>query len=334
MFPFATLKKQSPEYLRLSVTDNYNFRPIYSVAENSSENKIPRIQMSPKEFTRLVRAFAKLGVRKVRIIGGEPGVRKDLSEIANSIASVPGIEELTVTTNGTALLPTGSESIPKHIETLRASGISRANINLDTLNEKIFEAINGRNMFSQVLNAIEASIAVKFPLKINSVVMKNTNDNELDAWKAFLKTHPVTVRFIELTPAHGNRNLYQQRGFPLNSWLNSLEREGWIEIPKSELSGPAREFAHPSFAGKIGFILPISQEFCSLCTRIQATNMGFVHTCPFQKTGHNVRHLLQSHLQESELISALSEIIAQKNSTEIPQPSSSLFTQNFSKLGN
>jgi cyclic pyranopterin phosphate synthase len=324
-------------YLRLSITENCNFRCTYCLpngnAAHGTATHSPRIHMSPKEFAFLVRAFAKLGVKKVRLTGGEPGTRADLLEIARTLSLIPQIQELAITTNGTALFPTNGASVESRLQSLVQAGIARANVSVDSLNPQIFEAITGKNTLAPLLSAIETATRLSFPIKINCVVMNGVNSHELPQWLEFVRTNPITVRFIELMPTKGSEHIFAKKTFPLTSWEESLAREGWSPSSPDSLAGPAKEYSHPNFAGCIGFITPVSHSFCATCNRLRATSMGLVHMCAFDSQGHNVRHLLQSPLQEKELLAELARIVSKKGCGKPSHSAPSLFTQSFARLG-
>jgi cyclic pyranopterin phosphate synthase len=322
------------EYLRISITDVCNFRCIYCLPEGYKSPATPRTQLGSKEINRAVSALAKIGVKKVRITGGEPGIRADLQDIIHRVASVSGIQKVAITTNGTAICDASPPLATSKILQLRLAGCSQINLSLDSLNALTFEQITGRTNHSQILSAIDAILTEGgMDLKINSVLLNSLNSNELPQWLDFVKERNITVRFIELMPTEGAKKFHSNRFLSTNQWQQKVEDLGFNEMPSSSIAGPAREYSHPNYAGRIGFISPISRKFCGTCNRLRLTSVGEIHTCALEGQGDSIRHLLQSPLQEIELIKVLSDIVSRKGQEHLLHSGSSDFQRSFSKLG-
>lgn len=322
------------EYLRLSITEVCNFNCIYCLPDGYKSPTTPRTQLSPKEISRAVEAFAKIGVKKVRITGGEPGVRANLQEIIGRVASISGIQKVALTTNGTAICDTLSPISNGKVSQLRTAGCSQINLSLDSTNSSTFEQITGRTNHNHIIAGIDAVLADGgMSLKINCVLLNHLNSNELSQWLSFVKERNVTVRFIELMPTEGTKKFYSSRFVSNNLWEQKIEELGFVELPSESLAGPAREYSHPNYVGRIGFISPISKKFCGTCNRLRLTSTGEVHTCALGGSGSNIRHLLQSSFQENELVKSLSDIVSKKEQEHVVQSGTIAFQQSFSKLG-
>jgi cyclic pyranopterin phosphate synthase len=325
---------RSHEYLRISVTDTCNFRCVYCLPNGPEAHTSPRIHLSPLEIQRAVAALSKLGVKKVRLTGGEPGLRSDLPDIVQRIANISNINKVAITTNGTAIAESHAVSATQKVRLLQQAGCSQINLSLDSLKAESFERITGRSSHAQIIHAIDAVLAeASLELKINCVLLKDLNSDEFADWLEFVKTRRVTVRFIELMPTSGSQNFYKGRFLSNMEWQNEIERSGWSEIPRTSTAGPAHEYSHPGSLGRIGFISPISKKFCGSCNRLRLTSAGLLHLCAFEGEGHNLRHLLQSPTQEPELLTTLTEALTHKEREHSLLQTASFFKQSFSNLG-
>ena len=260
-------------YLRISVTDRCNLRCLYCVP--SEEIQVVRYAdiLSYEEILRLVSVAADLGIDKVRVTGGEPLVRKGIYNFISSLTGIAGIKDVSITTNG-VLLKAGLES-------LRAAGIKRINVSLDTLNRRKYEMITGSDEFEAVWLAIEKARKMGFkPIKINVVVMKGINDDELkDFAKLSVKNH-YHIRFIEYMPISANNNPQHLRYIPNSAVQSKLEEiEALIPVTRRDMDGPVRRFKLKGALGEIGFISPISNHFCQRCNRLRLTAIGQIRPC-------------------------------------------------------
>jgi cyclic pyranopterin phosphate synthase len=275
-------------YLRVSVTDKCNLRCVYCMPESG----LPWLRrdeiLSYEEIAEIVRAAAAVGVRAVRLTGGEPLVRRDLARLVGEIARVPGIEDVALSTNGLLL----EEQLPE----LTAAGLRRVNVSLDTLQPRRFEEIARRPGLEAVLRGIDAAAAAGLsPIKINCVVMRGRNDDELDAFAELTRTHPVFVRFIEVMPVHENRELSREGYVSSDEILERLRQNAeLIAVPGPTGNGPARYFAFPGAAGAVGVISPLSHDYCERCNRVRLSADGHLKLCLFGDHAIDLRGPLRS----------------------------------------
>jgi GTP 3',8-cyclase len=262
-------------YLRVSVTDKCNLRCVYCMPSGG----LPWLRrdeiLTYEEIATIVRAAASVGVRSVRLTGGEPLVRRDLSRLAGAIASIPGIEDLALSTN--ALL------LEEQLAALVGAGLRRVNVSLDTLRPDRFEAIARRPGLDTVLRAIDAAIAAGLaPVKINCVVMRGQNDDELGDFAALTRDRPIFVRFIEVMPVQENVGLQRGAYVPSDEILARIEALGELRpVCAPSGNGPARYFAFPGAAGAVGVISPLSHDYCERCNRVRLTADGRLRLCLF-----------------------------------------------------
>lgn len=272
-------------YLRLSVTDRCNLRCSYCMPAEG----IPKLQhgemLSYEDLYRVACESVALGIEKIRVTGGEPLVRKGLVQFMGRLADISGLKELVLTTNGLLL---GELAIP-----LRQAGVQRLNISLDSLKPGTFARITRGGDLRKVLDGIAAAEEAGFPpVKINMVVMKGINDDELLDFAALTIHKPYTVRFIEYMPT------LRDKGWNSQCMAGSeiLERIGrhysLLPLVGNEMAGPSRNFKISGAAGAIGIITPISGHFCDSCNRIRVTASGLLRGCLFADDGVDLKHLL------------------------------------------
>lgn len=274
-------------YLRLSVTDRCNMRCSYCMPPEG----IPLLQhgdmLSYEELYHVASEAVALGIEKIRITGGEPLVRKGLIGFIERLSALPGLRELVLTTNGVLLR---EMALP-----LRRAGVQRLNISLDSLNPTTFAAITRGGDLRKVLDGIAAADEAGFPpVKINMVVMRGVNDDELLDFAALTLRQPCTVRFIEYMPT------LQDKGWDAQSvdGREILERIGrhfpLLPLVSTEMAGPSRNFKISGAAGAIGIITPISGHFCESCNRIRVTASGLVRGCLFENKTVDLKPHLRS----------------------------------------
>ena len=248
-------------YLRLSLTENCNFRCDYCLPDGPDCTS-RQAELSVPEIRRLVTAFAALGTRKVRLTGGEPCLRKDLLEVIQTVKAVPGIEEVAITTNGYRL--------QRDLPAWREAGVDAINVSVDSLDPSTFHLITGQNRLPAILDGIDQAIALGIPkVKVNSVLLKGYNGGALPDFLEYIRNRKVSLRFIELMRTNDNVPYYQRHHISGQSIKDQLLVEGWQQCIKAKTAGPAQEFWHPDYQGKLGLIMPYSRDFCDDCNRLR-----------------------------------------------------------------
>ena len=291
------------EYLRLSVTDRCDLRCRYCIPEGFKGFEQPPHWLTFDEIERLLGAFARLGLRKVRLTGGEPLLRRDLPQLAARIKRLDGIEDLSISTNATQL--------ERHAQALHEAGVSRLNVSLDSLRADRFAEITGRDRLSAVLDGLQSARDHGFkPIKINMVVMRGVNDDEVDAMVDFCMQQGFVLRLIEVMPmGETGRNTQYVDLQPIKRRL--IERFGLVEgvVPGG---GPARYLQSPDGQFSVGFITPLSQHFCATCNRVRLAVDGTLYLCLGQEDRYEFRDLLRSGISDDGLTEAIHEAIARK----------------------
>lgn len=284
-------------YLRLSLTEACNFRCSYCLPEGYRADGRP-VFLAIDEIRRLVRAFAALGMRKVRLTGGEPSLRKDLPDIIAAVAGTPGVQKVAITTNGCLL--------PRHVGTWREAGLTALNVSLDSLDPVRFAAITGHDRFAEVSEGVEIAQTLGFAsVKLNAVMLRGLNDDELPAWLDYLRERDVSVRFIELMRTGDNKDYFERHHQRADTLEAQLRAAGWLLQPRATDAGPAREYAHPGYRGRIGVIAPYSKDFCAGCNRLRVTARGDLRLCLFGEFGISLRPLLQSDSDFDPLVARI-----------------------------
>lgn len=280
-------------YLRLSITDICNFRCEYCLPDGYSCSSKPKF-LTLDEIRRLVTAFAELGIWKIRLTGGEPTVRKDFNEIVKLVAQTEGVETTAFTTNGYRL----KENAQKWFE----AGMRNINVSIDSLNRDSFHKITGHDRLPAVLDGIEKSLEVGYDsVKINVVLLKGVNDTSLGDYLNYIKSRPITVRFIELMQTGDNLDYFKERHLSADVIRTQLLEQGWVEKIRVNGAGPAVNFTHPDYQGAIGLIAPYSKDFCLACNRLRITATGDLRLCLFGEVGIPLRDLLQHDDQKQAL---------------------------------
>jgi cyclic pyranopterin phosphate synthase len=285
-------------YLRLSLLEACNFRCSYCLPDGYHAGADTPRWLTREEIARLLRGFAAVGLRKLRLTGGEPSLRADLSDIIADAAATPGIETVAMTTNGILLRRRFAE--------WRAAGLDALNVSLDSLDPARFRAITGRDRGLEILEGVELALASNLPaIKLNAVLLRGLNDDELPAWLDYLRTRRLTVRFIELMQTGENHDYFRRHHVRAEALEQSLLQQGWRLLARAADAGPAREYAHPEFRGRIGIIAPYSRDFCAGCNRLRVTAGGDLRLCLFGEFGIPLRPLLQSDDRIGELVATL-----------------------------
>lgn len=282
-------------YLRVSLTERCNFRCTYCLPNGFVKQKGLPAELSADEIARAVSAFAQLGLWKVRLTGGEPTVRSDFADIAQSIAGTEGIRRLAMTTNGYRL----AENAPEW----RAAGIDAINISIDTLDREDFARVTGHDRLDEVVNGVDAALDAGFSsVKVNSVLLRELRESGLDDILAFVAERDIAWRFIELMRTNDNAPFHREQSTPGHAILARLEEAGWRELPREEGAGPSRDFVHADYRGRVGLIAPYAAGFCDSCNRLRLSSRGKLHLCLFGDDGLDLRDLLQSDDQQDELV--------------------------------
>jgi len=294
-------------YLRLSITEICNFSCQYCLPDGYQKTGNEHF-LNQDEIRRLVDAFIELGVWKIRLTGGEPTIRKDFTEIAKMICERPEIDTLAFTTNGYKLAERAQE--------WRDAGLNAINVSIDSLNSKKFHDITGHNRMKEVRAGIDKALEVGFEkVKINVVLLKGVNDDELDQYLEYVKDTPVSVRYIELMQTGDNLTYFNKFHQSADHVKDQLLSRGWLENIRAHGEGPAVNLTHPDFAGSIGLIAPYSKDFCTNCNRLRITSSGDLRLCLFGNVGIPLRHMLASDDQKEDLKAAIAKQLDYKASS-------------------
>ena len=284
-------------YLRLSLTEACNYSCSYCLPDGYRAEGRARF-LEPDEIRRLVRGFAALGMSKLRLTGGEPTLRKDLLPIISTVAAVPGIRRVAITTNGTHL--------PRHVRAWREAGLTALNVSLDTLDAARFRDLTGHDRFAEITEGVEIALGLGFDsVKLNAVLLRGRNDDELPAWFDYLRGRDVAIRFIELMRTGDNLDFFERHHLRAEAIEQQLVAAGWSLRARAPDAGPAREYAHPDYRGRVGIIAPYSKDFCAGCNRLRVTARGDLRLCLFGDFGIGLRPLLQSDEDFDALVSRI-----------------------------
>lgn len=279
------------DYLRISLTDNCNLRCFYCMPEEDYDFTPASRLMQAHEIETLAKIFVKQGVKKIRLTGGEPLVRKDVGQIITSLGNLPA--ELHITTNGTR--------VHQYLAELRDANIRTVNISLDTLQPDKFLLTTRRDLFHQVRSNIELLLHHQFNVKINMVVMKDFNENEINDFIAWTTHIPVQVRFIEFMPFSGNR-WTNNKVFSLQEILTVISEKYSFLPVQSEKNDTAKSYMVPGHAGSFAVISTMSAPFCAGCNRIRLTADGKMKNCLFSKTETDLLSALRNNEDVTQLI--------------------------------
>lgn len=311
-------------YLRLSIVDACNFKCQYCLPHGTSQLKKDYLTLA--ELTNLLPACVELGVKKIRLTGGEPTIRKDFTEIVALIASFPQITTRAVTTNGLYLA--------KNAQAWRAAGLNHLNISIDSLQPQRFKTITGRDSLLQILAGVAKAIEVGFaPIKINTVLLKDLNVDEFYQFLSWVKDKPVTIRFIELMETGDNKKFFTQQHVRSTSWQNILLKQGWLSQVTEAIAGPAKVFSHPDYHGKVGFISPYADHFCFSCNRFRISATGNLHLCLFGNAVYSLRHLLQNPADQAELVAQIRAHFRLKKPSHYLQQGDFGITKHLASIG-
>lgn len=292
------------EYLRISVTDRCNFRCRYCMPQEGIESLPHSDILTFEEILKVCRSMVKLGISKIKLTGGEPLVRKNFIELVRQIKAIEGVEEITLTTNGFLL----EEQLDELIE----AGITHINISLDTLKSKRFKEIARVDGLNKVLRAIQkAADSSLVNVKINALIARGLNEDEIVDLAALAKKYLVNVRFIELMPIGLGKDL---KGISKEEVIETLEAAYGKLIPyhKKLGNGPAKYYEAAGFKGKIGFISAVSECFCDDCNRVRLTANGYLKLCLHSTKGLDLRSLLREGIIQETLTETIKKAVENK----------------------
>jgi cyclic pyranopterin phosphate synthase len=281
--------------------------------------------LSLDEIQSVVSSFARHGINKIRITGGEPSLRRDLPEIITAIKETPGIEKVALTTN--------AHQLDRKIQTWADCGLDAINISCDSLDPRMMKAIIGRDNLAEMMAGIDLALKSKIKqVKINTVLLKQYNYKQLDHLIEWVKETPISLRFIELMQTVDNTEYFKQNHVSADEIGQRLENSGWAQILRGKNAGPAKEFCHPEYNGHIGFIAPYSKDFCASCNRLRISAIGKLHLCLFGESGYNLRDLMVKG-RETELDQFIQKILQDKPDTHFLHQGISGSTTDLAMLG-
>ena len=292
--------------LRVSVTDRCNMRCGYCMPKNNTKWFDTTEVLSFEEIIRLSSIFANLGVEKIRITGGEPLVRPSIENLIKSIAKIRHIKSIGLTTNGLLLL--------ERVEALKSSGLNNVNISLDSFKEDRFKMMTGINGLGKVISSIQKAKDAGFDVKINTVVVRGWNDDEVVEFANFARRTGITVRFIEFMPLDGTGIWRSDLVFSKKEMIEKLESNiGKVSpVLEQEISAPAKLYSFSDRIGTIGFIPSVTEPFCNQCDRIRLTSDGRFLTCLFESPGYDIKSYLRRGASDEELSQCLIHCMTMK----------------------
>jgi len=286
------------DYIRMSVTDRCDFRCVYCMAEDMTF--LPRAKvLSLEELATLGESFVNLGIKRIRLTGGEPLVRRGIVDLIARLSALPGLDEVTLTTNGSQL--------SKFAKPLKAAGLKRINISLDSLNAERFARMTRRDKLHQVLEGVDAAVAEGFEkIKLNAVVMKNHNDDEILPLVDYAQQRDIDISFIEEMPLGQIQHHDRAQAFCSSDDVRQVIERRYPLLPSTDSTGgPSRYYRIPEAKGRIGFISPHSHNFCDSCNRLRVTAEGRLLLCLGQENSVDLRAILRRYPGEAHRIEAV-----------------------------
>ena len=292
--------------LRISVTDRCNMRCGYCMPKNNTKWFDSTEVLSFEEIIRLSSILANLGVEKIRITGGEPLIIPSIENLIKSIAKIPHIKSIGLTTNGLLLL--------ERVEKLKSSGLNSVNISLDSFKEDRFKMMTGINGLGKVISSIQKARDAGFDVKINTVVVRGWNDDEVVEFANFARRTGITVRFIEFMPLDGTGIWRSDLVFSKKEMIEKLESSiGEVSpVLEQEISAPAKLYSFSDGIGSLGFIPSVTEPFCNQCDRIRLTSDGRFLTCLFENPGYDIKSYLRRGASDEELSQCLIHCMTMK----------------------
>ena len=294
--------KRSIKDLRISVTDRCNFRCTYCMPLDEYQWIDKKEILSFEEIARLATLFVRLGVEKIRLTGGEPLVRQNLDYLIGKLSAIDGLKEICLTTNGALL--------PEKVESLKLAGLKRLNISLDTLDPEKFKQMTKRGDLNKVLEGIFAAKSLGLhPIKLNAVVERGVNDEDILDLVEFSRENDFAIRFIEYMDVGNSNNWTSEKLVSKKEILERISaRFPLKEVGRDQGNAPAVDYEFLDGRGDLGVIASVTEPFCSSCTRVRLTADGKLVTCLFSQVGHDVKSLLRGGASDGEICEVLSSI--------------------------
>jgi cyclic pyranopterin phosphate synthase len=292
--------------LRISVTDRCNMRCGYCMPKDNTKWFDTTEVLSFEEIIRLSSIFANLGVEKIRITGGEPLVRPSIDNLIKSIAKIGHIKSIGLTTNGLLL--------SERVEALKSSGLDSVNISLDSFKEDRFKMMTGVNGLDKVISSIQRARDVGLDVKINTVVVRGWNDDEVVEFANFARRTGITVRFIEFMPLDGTGVWRSDLVFSKMEMIEKLQSNiGKVHpVSEGEISAPAKLYSFSDRIGTIGFIPSVTEPFCNQCDRIRLTSDGRFLTCLFERPGYDIKSFMRRGASDDDISNSLTQYMTMK----------------------
>ncbi len=289
--------------LRVSVTDRCNFRCTYCMPADNVEFMNRSHLLSFEEIVRVVNIVSKMGIRRIRLTGGEPLMRKDLHELIRMIKGVDLIEDIAMTTNAYFL--------KEHAQSLKEAGLKRLNVSLDALDPEKFKEVNRRDCLEQVLEGLKEANRVGFKsIKINAVAVRNFSETEIMDLIEMGRSDGFEIRFIEFMPLDADRSWERDKVLFGHEILDSIKKKyDLVPVDNSLEIGPASEYNFADGKGKIGIITAVSNPFCDHCNRIRMTADGKLRTCLFSTNEHNLKDLIRNGASDEDIGKAVYEAV-------------------------
>ncbi|MBA2616145.1 MAG: GTP 3',8-cyclase MoaA [Actinobacteria bacterium] len=328
MEPLADSWGREIKSLRVSVTDKCNFRCTYCMPAEGLIWLPKQEVLTFEEIARLVRVMAGMGVSEIRLTGGEPLVRRDLPELVRMLTATPGVDDLSLTTNGVLL--------DRLAAPLVEAGLRRVNVSLDSLSHVKFAEITRRDALDAVLRGLEAAEAHPElrPIKVNCVAVKGFTEDEVPALAALARRKPYVVRFIEFMPLDADEAWEDDKVLTGAEIRAIVERHWPLEEIPAKASSTARRFRFADGRGELGFINPVSEPFCSTCDRIRLTADGHLRTCLFSRREWDLKTPMRAGVSDAQLATLVRQAVAQKElKHRISDPGFTRASRSMSQIG-
>ncbi|MBA3713337.1 MAG: GTP 3',8-cyclase MoaA [Pyrinomonadaceae bacterium] len=293
--------------LRVSVTDRCNFRCFYCLPHGEPPAAPKEMMLSYEEIEYASEIFVALGIEKIRLTGGEPLLRRDIETLVRKVAALPGLHDLALTTNGFTLA--------ERARGLKDAGLNRVTISIDSLKPEVFKKMTGVDVLDRVLEGVRAAQRVGLtPVKVNAVVVRGHNEDEVADMAAFAREHDVLMRFIEFMPLDSGHEWSRAdvvSGREIRATIN--ERFPLVPVHTERGAETASRYRFADGApGEIGIIAPVTEPFCGACSRIRLTADGQIRTCLFSKTEHSLRDRIRSNASRAEIVEYIESVVMKK----------------------